>query len=370
MSALLMAAALVLGVVHAGENTADDTPRLRVLSWGGAYEAAQTQALFEPFTEATGIPVSVDAYAGGLQALREATHGDGPPWDVIDMTMSDARAACAQGLLQSLDAQLLDPAPDGTAPRQDFFEGAFTECAIAHTVFATVVAYDRTAFPGNRPTSIKHLFDIEGFPGPRALQRTPAANLEWALLSYNVPLEELYGLLSTERGLSLALRRLDSLGEAIHWWEGAEEPVQLLADGEVVMASGFNGRFFDAIVNQGAPIDILWDGQIQEFETWVIPNGADNPHLAREFIRFATRTDRLVEFARHLPYGPVRRSAAEQVTTHKPTGIDMRLHVPTHPLNAHRAVRKDETWYAQVHARINERFRDWLEGRGETNDGG
>jgi len=63
LSALLLVAALVLGLAHAAEGAADDTPRLRVLSWGGAYEAAQAQALFEPFTEATGIPVRVDAYA-------------------------------------------------------------------------------------------------------------------------------------------------------------------------------------------------------------------------------------------------------------------------------------------------------------------
>ncbi|MFO7859374.1 MAG: ABC transporter substrate-binding protein [Ectothiorhodospiraceae bacterium] len=355
-----LALALLAGVAAAAD---EEERTVTVLSWGGAYEEAQRAAWFEPFTEATGIQVEVARYDGGLAELREAAAAGDVPWDLVDMTMSDALAACDQGLLSQLDPALVADAPDGTPARRDFLDGALADCAIAHTVFATVVAYDRTAFPGQRPTRIEDLFDRETFPGERALQRSPTANLEWALLSYNVPLQELYGLLSTQRGLRLAFRRLDSLGDDVRWWESAEEPARLLADGEVVMASGYNGRFFDVMVNEGAPIEILWDAQLREFETWTVPAGAEHPEAARELIRFTTTSERLAAFARHLPYGPARRSAAERVSTHVGTGTDMRLHIPTHPLNAQRAIRKDEDWYASVHDRINERFRQWLETR-------
>lgn len=348
---------------------AEDARSITVLSWGGAYEEAQREAWFDPFTEATGIEVQVERYSGGLQELRSEADSEHAPWDVVDLTMSDALAACERGLIQPLDPGMLRPGPEGTPPRRDFLDGALTECAVAHTVFATVVAYDRTAFPGRRPTAIGDLFDRERFPGPRALQRAPTANLEWALLSYNVPLEELYELLSTQRGLRLAFSRLRSLGDAVRWWDSPEEPARLLADGEVVMASGYNGRFFDVMVNEDAPIEILWDAQIREFETWAVPRNAEHPEAARAFIRFATGSERLAAFARHLPYGPARHSGAEQVTTHAATGIDMRLHIPTHPLNSRRAVRKDESWYASVHDRINERFSAWLaEWRQPTGD--
>lgn len=337
----------------------DEHASLTVLSWGGAYETAQQQALFSPFSETTGIVVEVDRYNGGLDDLRHAVDSDEVPWDVIDMTRSDALAACEEGLLLPLEASLVEPAPDGTPAEQDFIPGAFDRCSITHTVFATVVAYRRDAFPGKRPTSIGDLFDQQRFPGPRALQRTPVANLEWALLSYRVPLEELYGLLSTQRGLRLALNRLASLDD-IHWWEAGDVPAQLLADGEVVMASGYNGRFFDAMINRDVPIEILWDGQVQEHETWVIPRGSRHPEAARDFIRFATTTEQLAELARRIPYGPARHSAAIQVTTHHGSGRDMRLHIPTHPLNAERAVTKDDDWYARTHERISQLFHDWL----------
>ncbi|GGX77281.1 spermidine/putrescine ABC transporter substrate-binding protein [Litchfieldella qijiaojingensis] len=354
-----VALALLLAALSPTATSNEPEDGLTVLSWGGAYERAQQLALFAPFSEATGKVVRVERYNGGLDGLRHAIESGEVPWDVIDMTRSDALAACDEGLLQPLSPTLVDSAPDGTPPEQDFIDGAFDRCSITHTVFATVVAYRRDAFPGKRPTSIGDLFDQQRFPGPRALQRTPEVNLEWALLSYRVPREELYGLLSTQRGLRLALKRLDSL-DNIHWWEAGDVPPRLLAEGEVVMASGYNGRFFDAIVNRNLPIEILWDGQVQEHETWVVPQGAPHPELARNFIRFATTTERLAALASRIPYGPARHSAAMQVTTHPDNGMDMRLHIPTHPLNAERAVTKDDDWYARTYQRIRERFDEWL----------
>ncbi|MDN3520665.1 extracellular solute-binding protein [Halomonas ramblicola] len=349
--------ALWLALLGMPAPASDDA--LGVLSWGGAYERAQRQALFEPFTEATGMAVEAHRYDGGLEGLRRAVAADEVPWDVIDMTRSEAMAACDEGLLEPLSPDLLAPAPDGTPPAQDFLPDSFGRCAITHTLFATVVAYRRDAFPGRRPTSIADLFDQQRFPGPRALQRTPAVNLEWALLSYRVPEEELYRLLSTPRGLRLALDRLAELDE-IRWWEAGDTPPRLLAEGEVVMASGYNGRFFDAMVNRGVPIEILWDGQVQEHETWAIPRGAPHPEAARDFVRFATTTERLAELARRIPYGPARQSAAMQVTTHPEHGLDMRLHIPTHPLNAERAIVKDEAWYARTLSRMRDYFDAWL----------
>jgi len=130
-----------------------------------------------------------------------------------------------------------------------------------------------------------------------------------------------------------------------------------------VMASGYNGRFFDAMVNRGLPIEILWDGQVQEHETWVIPRHAANPQAALAFIRFATTSERLVALAQRIPYGPARASAAERVGRHADTGVDMRLHIPTHPLNAERAIAKDERWYARTLTRMDDYFAQWLAAR-------
>lgn len=338
---------------------ADADDKLVIATWGGAYERVQREVLFEPFEAETGVAVETVSYNGGTDILEQAP-------DLVDMAMSESLAACADNRLQSVDDLELPPGSDGTRARDDFIGGARHQCAITHTVYATVIAYDNSAFSGQRPGRVADLFDTETFPGKRALRKTPADNLEWALLASGVPRKELYNLLSTPRGLQLAFRRLGEIRDAIVWWEAGDEPVRLLQSGEVVMASGYNGRFFNAQLESDSNIEIIWDGQVQEYQTWVIPADADRPELAREFIRFATRTEPLVELAERLAYGPARHSAEAQVRRHPETGVDMRPHIPTHAYNNASAVAKDIVWYAHTLDRIRERFRDWLEDDGEA----
>ncbi len=326
-------------------------------TWGGSYEAAQREILFAPFERDGNGTIASVPYSGGLSIL----HAEDPP-DLVDMSMSEAMAACEAGLLQSLEGLELPPSAGGIPARDDFLPGSRERCAITHTIFATVIAYNRQAFGSVRPRRLQHLFDLDEFPGPRALQATPAGNLEWALRSLGVPRAELYSVLSTQRGLDLALDQLDTLSGSIRWWRDGDEPVRMLETGEVVMASGFNGRFFNARLDHGSPIEILWDGQLQERQTWVIPRGAARPDRAREFIRYATGTEPLARLAERMAYGPARRSALRLVGRHPQAGIDMGIQLPTHPYNAESAIKKDAQWYAQTYHRVLDRFEAWRAG--------
>ena len=348
---------VALGASAASES-ADRT--ITVATWGGPYEHSQQKAYFEPFTEETGIRIEIARYGGGLAELRRQVGSGEITWDLVDMTTADNRAACNQGLLEPIDHSTLRPALDGTPAAEDFVDGALTECGVSQIVYAMVIAYNRDAFPGERPSRMRDLFDLRRFPGKRALQKLPEANLEWALRSYGVPREDLYQLLSTERGLRLAFERLDSIRDKVIWWTAIEQPVELLVSGEAVIASQYNGRLFDAVVAHGHPIEIVWDAQIYELGSWSIPRGA--PHLdeAMEFIRFATGTRPLAEQAKYIAYGPARRSSMQLVSTHAETGVDMRPHLPTSPANFETAILKDTEWYGSLYDRIKARFDAWL----------
>ncbi|MFL1405937.1 ABC transporter substrate-binding protein [Marinobacter sp. M1N3S26] len=347
---------------------ADEDRVLTVATWGGAYEGSQREAYFEPFTEQTGIEVRTVAYDGGLQVLRDHLASGQVEWDVIDMIQSDARAACDEGLLDPISPDILEPAPDGTAPEQDFMDGAIDPCFITQIVFSTVIAYDDRAFPGVKPRRVEDFFDLETFPGKRALRRAPVGLLEWALLSLSVPREQLYDLLSTRRGLDLAFRRLDGIRPEIVWWTRGDEPVELLTSGKVAMASGYNGRFFQAQVMEGAPISVIWDGQLVGFNSWAIPRGTDQADLARQFIGFATRTENMAAQANRISYGPARHSARRRVGLHVEAGIPMRAHMPTAPDHMDEAVIRDHRWYSQTVNLREQWFREWLEGKGDAGD--
>ena len=333
---------------------------ITVVSWGGPYERSQRKAYFEPFTKATGIRIDVERYDGGLEELRRQVRGGDVDWDLVDMTMADNRAACRQGLLEPIEHSRLHPAPDGTPASGDFIDGALTECGVAQIVYAMVAAYNRDAFPGERPSRIADIFDLRRFPGTRALQRSPEANLEWALRSYGVPRQDLYQLLSTDRGLRLAFERLDRIRDHVVWWTSTDQPVEMLISGEAVIASEYNGRLFEVAAIQGHPIEIIWDGQVYELGTWGIPRGTRRLDDVHEFIRFATGTQPLAEQARYIAYGPARRSSMQLVSTHAETGVDMRPHLPTNPVNFRTAILKDTEWYASLYDRIKARFDAWL----------
>ena len=333
---------------------------ITVATWGGPYEHSQVKAYFEPFTKKTGIGIETERYEGGLAELRRQVRSGEITWDLVDMTMADNRAACRQGLLAPIDHSMLLPALDGTPAEEDFVDGALTECGVSQIVYAMVVAYNRDAFPGERPARMKDIFDLRRFPGKRALQKLPEGNLEWALRSYGVPREDLYHLLSTERGLRLAFRKLDSIRDQVVWWTAIEQPVELLVSGEVVIASQYNGRLFDAAVIHGHPIEIVWDAQIYELGSWGVPRGTPRLEEVLAFIQFATGTRPLADQARYISYGPARRSSMQLVSTHAKTGVDMRPHLPTSPANFETAILKDTEWYGSLYDRMKARFDAWL----------
>lgn len=341
-------------------NIVDAEDVLTIVTWGGPYEQSQKTAFFDPFEKETGIKIKTVQYNGGIELLKAKHESGQVAGDLIDLVMADNLAACNLGLLEPLDHSTLLDAPDGTLAIDDFYPGALTDCGVSLNIYATVLAFDRRAFPGIKPSKVSDLFDLKRFPGKRALQREPIAVLEWALRAYGVPKQEIYNLLSTNRGLKLAFKKLDLIKDHIVWWQDSAEPPSLLAQGKVVMASGYNGRFFDAAVNHDHPIQIIWDGQLYEYSTWGVPLNAPMSRQAKAFISFATATDRLADQAKYISYGPARASSGALVWKHESSGIDIRPHLPTFEPNFAVGIGKDHEWYAYTKPRLKQQFEQWL----------
>ncbi|MGB1256799.1 MAG: extracellular solute-binding protein [Thiolinea sp.] len=337
-----------------------DTPQttLNIATWGGLYQAAQQAAIFTPFTAKTGIQIATQPYNGGIGILQRA---DKP--DLIDMVEEDALRACDTGLLHEADfTQFVDSGPSGESVQQDFLPRSFLPCSVAQLSFSTVAAYSITAYPDIKPQTIADFFDLQRFPGKRGLRKEPAVMLEWALAANGVPLNQIYDLLSTERGLQLALKKLDSIREHIVWWEDPDEPANLLKSGQVAMTSGYNGRLF-AAQSRNSPIIILWDAQITEKATWVIPRQKQQAKIKPEiltFIRYATATRTQAKLAENIPYGPTRYSAFAFIGKHPENGQVMSGHLPTAPHHLSRALFKDSKWSANTATLRQEAFEQWL----------
>ena len=351
----------LLAAGFAPAQAAGDT--LTIVSWGGAYERAQRAAIFDPYAESSGNDVEVLQYDGSLTSISERAGGES--WDVIDMTETLAIAACREGLIKPLEIERVVVPEPSLGLKDDFVNGAFRKCSIAQNLFATVIAFNPLAFPGIKPSRVEDLFDLSTFPGKRALPKTPDALLEWALLAEGAPAEQVYNLLSTDRGLDLAFRKLSEIRDHIVWWEDIEDSVTLIGDGSAAMATGFNGRFFSASEFDGLPIHIIWDGQQIGLEVWAIAAQSDMTDLAETFIGFATGPDRQARLAEIIPYAPARRSGMLRVGINPELRINMRDYLPTAVGNSQRRVLiQDGEWYANTRELRARRFQDWLTGEG------
>ncbi len=343
-------------VVVAGSACAND---LTVMSWGGAYGNSQIEAYNKPFAEMTGKDIAMVDADNPATPIKAQVEAGNVTIDVADVEYSDAIRLCDEGLLEEIDMSTLPAAPDGTPAADDFIAGALTDCAVANIVWSTVYAYNTDNVDGT-PTTMADFFDLEAFPGKRGLRKSAKANLEMALIADGVPADEVYDLLETDAGVDQAFAKLDTIKDSVVWWEAGAQPPQLLADGEVTMSTAYNGRIFNAAVGEDQPFEIVWDGQIMDFDLFVIPKGAPNKELALEYIKFSTDTQRLADQAKWISYGPARVSSGALVGLYQDGETEMAPHMPTAEANLANALVNNFEFWADRDTELNERFNAWL----------
>ena len=347
--------------VAAGAALAQD---MTIVSWGGAYSKSQLKAYHEPYSAKTGVNIiNDDSSAEAVAKLRAMNEAGNITWDVVDVVASDAIRLCDEGLALEIDpATQLAPAPDGTSAADDFGDLLVSSCFIPQIVYSTTFGY-RTDLVGDTPPSdVCAVFDLETYPGKRSLEKRPINNMEWALLCDGVAKSDVYDVLATDEGQNQALAKLDTIKDSVVWWSAGADTPQLLADGEVIMGSTYNGRLFSVIEEQKQPVAMLWDAQVFDLDGWIIPAGLSEERKQRalDYIYFATDTQRLADQAKYISYGPARASSAPLVGKHADLGIEMGPHMPTDPNNAKNTFLYNYEFWADYRDDIDAKFQAWL----------
>ncbi|MDX2483602.1 MAG: extracellular solute-binding protein [Pseudodonghicola sp.] len=343
----------------------DMANEMTLVSWGGAYQKSQVNAYAVPYMEMhPDVKVVWDESSNEAVAkLRAMNEAGNVTWDLVDVVASDAIRLCDEGLAMEIDPDTdLAAAPDGTPASEDFGDLMVSDCFIPQIVYSTTFGYRTDLVGDTPPTKICDVFDLDAYPGKRALEKRPINNMEWALLCDGVAKDDVYDVLATPEGQEKALAKLDTIKDSVIWWSAGADTPQLLADGEVVMGSTYNGRLFSVIVEQKQPVAMLWDAQVFDLDGWIIPAGLPADRLARvkDFLMFATDTQRLADQAKYISYGPARASSAPLVGKHAELGIDMAPHMPTDPGNATNTFLYNYEFWADYRDDIDAKFQAWL----------
>lgn len=341
---ILIAATALSGM--AGAAWAED--QMTIVSWGGAYQESERKAYFEPFMKETGIKIVEEEFNGEIAKIRAMVEANNVTWDVVDNDSQTVLAACAEGIIEKIDWTKVG------VDRSKVLSADASDCVVPTILYATVYAYDTTKLT-TPPTTIADLFDTAKFPGKRGLQKSPFANLEWALIADGVSKDEVYKVLGTPEGVDRAFAKLDTIKKDVIWWEAGAQPPQLLADGQVVMTSAWNGRIFKAVKEDKKPFQIVWDHQVLDWEGWTIVKGSKRVEEAYKFIAFATRADRQADQTNYISYGPANMDAAANINP------DTLAHLPTAPDNyGKNGFVGDAQFWADNGDALRERFNAWL----------
>ena len=272
-------AAVVIGAASiAVAGTAAAETELVIVSWGGAYSKSQQNAYHLPYMKLNPDIkiINDDSAPEAVAKLRAMNEVNNVTWDLVDAVAADAMRLCDEGLALPIDPDKdLAPAPDGTPASKDFGDLLVSECFIPNIVYSTTFGYRTDKFK-TKPTSVCDVFDLKKFPGKRSLEKKPINNFEWALLCDGVAPDKIYDVLGADGGVDRALKKLGTIKSQVIWWtKGAQTP-QLLADGEVVIGSTYNGRLFSLIEEEKQPVAMLWDWQVLDLDGWIIPKGTKN----------------------------------------------------------------------------------------------
>jgi putative spermidine/putrescine transport system substrate-binding protein len=336
------AAAICLGAAVPAAVAAE----LTIMSAGGAWQAAQHQAWFEPFAKKLGIKFNEQEYLGDLGKIRAMVETGDVPIDLVTVETATVLQGCDTGILQRLDYSKI-------ADKAKFLPGAALDCGLGLDVYGDVVAYDTTVLK-EPPGSVLDLFDTKRFPGKRALRKAPAQNLEWALMADGVPAKDVYKVLGTPDGVARAFKKLDTIKKDIVWWEAGAQPPQLLAAHEVVMTTAWNGRIQNAVDTDHKPFAIVWKDQIIEYDMIALPKGAKNAELAYKYLAYIAQPEINAQLGRFIPYGPVRADATEF------TPPDVLPKLPNAPDHMKSYLVADTEFWGDHGEDLVKRFNAWL----------
>ena len=307
---------------------------------GGAMGTWMRKAYFDAFEKAYGIRV-VETSPTDFGKLRAMVESGNVEWTVTEIGGQDAIRAERMGLVERIDDTIVD--------RSKFPAEARSPYVFAASVYSTVLAYRKDVFKGDHPKTWADFWDVKRFPGPRSLRNHPVDNLEFALLIDGVPPDKLYPL-----DLDRAFKKLDEIKPFVTvWWTTGAQPAQLLLDKEVVLASGWNGRFFDLLVKE-APIDIEWDGGALKKGSFVIPKGAKDANWGQKFLALMADPKLEAIYANALGY-PGLNSDSIQFTDPK-----LAPFLPTEPNNLKKQFWISDRWWAENAGQAIERWNQWL----------
>lgn len=346
----LATAALFMAIGSSTALSQDKSKRVVVVTSGGAFEQQMAKNFYERFTKETGIsvvPIAANIADQTTKVKLMAQSGE-VEWDLISSQPFDLF-----GEMSSYLADLGQNCEVVAEAAQKTIDGACKRYGILRSAGGGVLAYDTTEFPeGKRPQTWADFWDIEKFPGARAL---PDVGVPWwvlmaALQADGVAADKLFPL-----DLDRAFKKLDEIKPHVAvWWKSGDQIQQLFRNKEVSLAMMFSGRAV-SLVNEGIPLGYSWNGAPPDVAYWSVLDKAPNRDAAIDFVNFFYRDSASLQaFTKGIGYDTAGREVVELMDpeARKQSAISQE--------NWGTLAKLDAEWVAQNRDEILRRWSEWL----------
>jgi putative spermidine/putrescine transport system substrate-binding protein len=340
----MMAAAAVTVFATVPFTAPQAQPEVTVVSWGGAYQAAQRKAWFEPAAKELGITIKEDTMSGIADHRAQVMSGS-VTWDLVQHGSYSAMKLVKEGMVEKLDFSVINDIggiPDNM--KSDYYIGAL--------VYGLVIGWNTKTYGQDGPKTWKDFYDFKKFPGTRSMRQRADYNLEAALIADGVPMDKLYPL-----DVDRAFKKLEELKpHVVAWWSSGAASAQLIKDGEIDAIGLWNGRLQN-VKKDGAPAELTFNEQMLLFDAWTIPKGAPNKDAAMKVLAHMSKPSSQARLPLFINYSPANQDAYA-------TGIipkEKLAGLPTSPENVKNSFVYDWGWWMDNYDEMQKRFDEFIQ---------
>lgn len=326
-SSIVAVAAILAGASFvAGPAAGEDV--IVYAGYGGAYQDAVRESGLDPVAKELGITIREETISS-MADVKVQVEAGSVAIDLSEENVNDCLVGAQQNLWEPLDYNIINTDGIDSSVVQPTWIGGLT-------YWSTVMAYNKESYGGNPPKNWADFWDVERFPGARAMWNNPYHNVEIALLADGVAPDKLYPL-----DLDRAFAKLRELKPHITvWYTSGAQATQLLKDGEIEMMPFWNGRV-SKVIDDGAPVGMTFNQGIIAFDCMVVPRGAKNKELAMKVLDRLLSPEIQAKMPHYINYGPINVKAFD--TGNIPP--DLAATLPSSPENRKVQVQVDDAWW-------------------------
>lgn len=332
-------ALLALPVALRSNLTYAQAKELVLVNWGGDAMTAYSKAFGEPFETETGIPVKMDGSGPTEGAVTAQAKSGKITWDLLDIDPFSAITLGGQGYLEPIDTAAVDTSKSRP--------GFVWDHALSTYFFSYVIAYDSEKYGSNAPATMADFFDIEKFPGKRAMYKWGVSSWEAALLADGVAADALYPL-DVER----AHKKIADFKEnVISFWGGGAESQTVLLNGEASMAIVWSTRAKLIEQDSGGRIKYVWDqGLLSPGALAVMKNNPGGRDAAMQFLATTQIPERQLVMFEMLSQGPANPATDALIPA------DEARHNCVAPENMAKQIVLNMEWYAENYTQTLDQY--------------